>query len=338
MSHIVSVYARVVQRHCLELGISEEALFAGTGLTPEQLALQSLIPVAPFVGLLDRAQQLTGDRSLGLLLGRYNTPAALGQTGLAMTMAPGIREGLQAVEQFSRLQAAYIQVELVSGLELLSIRFHMLDPIGDAERLHLEATAMLIQSYVEMVSGERLEDAEFRMSFERPEYAHKYLDYLHSPVTHGWDSASVELPLHWLERRSPFYQAELWQQAQLQLGQQLREAGRREEASFTRHVRALLQSCEPPLPTLSALANRLHMSPRTLNRRLHAEQASFRDLRASENNRWACRYLESTDLSVDAIAVQLGYREASNFRRAFRYANDCTPSRYRSTSAVAKGR
>ena len=82
------------------------------------------------------------------------------------------------------------------------------------------------------------------------------------------------------------------------------------------------------------MAQRLHLSDRTLNRRLQDESASFRELRAQVTNRWARQYLDATDLSIDAIAAQLGYRDAANFRRAFRNANACSPSDYRQRAAI----
>ena len=74
------------------------------------------------------------------------------------------------------------------------------------------------------------------------------------------------------------------------------------------------------------------MSQRTLNRRLQSENTSFRQLKSQALARWAKQYLRETDRSVEAIAEELGYTDAANFRRAFRKAEGCSPIEYRQTA------
>ena len=174
MYEISPVYARVVYRHCREQGVSVAELLRDTNLRAGQLQEGGQIELSSFVRLLENAQRLSGERTLGLLIGRYNNSTALGYVGLAMTSAPTIREGLQTLEHFSRLQASYIQVELVSSLESLAIRLRFLVDVGDIERLHTEASVMLIQDYVEMLIGEKLTDAHYCMGFPEPEYVDAY--------------------------------------------------------------------------------------------------------------------------------------------------------------------
>jgi AraC-like DNA-binding protein len=94
-------------------------------------------------------------------------------------------------------------------------------------------------------------------------------------------------------------------------------------------VDSLLRSSEPPLPDLGAAAARLHMSERTLNRRLQREGTSFRQIRGAILGSWARQHLRETDHSVEAIAAELGYQDAANFRRAFRNSEGCSPGEYR---------
>lgn len=329
MYEISPIYARVVFRHCRSLGIPVGDLLQGTRLSPGQLQAGGQVELGSFVRLLENAQHLSGERTLGLLIGSYNNPSALGYTGLAMSSAPTIREGLQAVEQFSRLQASYIQVDLISTLDSMSMRLRFLADVGDIERLHTEAAVMLFQDYLEMVMGKELTDAHYRMGFPKPEYADAYSSCMHSKMSFGWPQTSVEIPLHWLDVQSPYFDAEVWRQSQFDLALRLKKLGQSEGASFSGHLRALLRSYEPPLPGLAAVATRLHISDRTLNRRLQKEGTNFRELRADILHDWSCRYLRDTQLSIDAISSQLGYLEPANFRRAFKARESCSPGVFR---------
>jgi len=157
---------------------------------------------------------------------------------------------------------------------------------------------------------------------------------LHSPVSFDQTYNSVELPVEWLDLPSPYYNAVMWHEATLKLAQRLRELEGKEESPYTQFVDALLRSSEPPLPGLSVAATRLHMSERTLNRRLQLEGTSFRQIKGAALGSWARQLLLETGHSVEAIAAQLGYQDAANFRRAFRNSEGCSPQEFRHSVAM----
>ena len=55
---------------------------------------------------------------------------ALGQIGAAAAVAPTVREGLQVLENYTRLHISYIRLELFSDLRGLSVRFRYLQDTG----------------------------------------------------------------------------------------------------------------------------------------------------------------------------------------------------------------
>jgi AraC-like DNA-binding protein len=126
----------------------------------------------------------------------------------------------------------------------------------------------------------------------------------------------------------------MWNEATLMLARSLRELEGEQERPYTQYVTALMRSCEPPLPDLSSVADRVHMSERTLNRRLQQEDTSFRQIKGAVLGSWARRHLRETNQSVEAIAAALGYQDTANFRRAFRNAQGCSPSEFRRQAIV----
>jgi AraC-like DNA-binding protein len=329
MYSISPVYARFVLRELIHRGLCEQTFFAGTPLNRHQLETGGNIAMADFVTLLDNARKLSGDEQLGLLIGRHSNVATLGPIGAAAATAPSVREGLQVLENFTRLHASYIRVELVSDLRAMSVRIRFLEDLGELERFHAEAGVMLVQHYVEMVTGRILDDAQYRMGFDAPAYVGAYGDCMHSAVSFGFETTSMELSHHWLDLPSPYFNAEIWAQAQSVLEHRITALGDEADNTYTQHVSALLRSYEPPLPDLAAVAARLHLSQRTLNRRLQREGSSFREIRATVLATWARQYLAQTDSSVEAIAMALGYQDVANFRRAFRAWQHCSPAQYR---------
>ncbi|MBB4013687.1 AraC family transcriptional regulator [Niveibacterium umoris] len=103
---------------------------------------------------------------------------------------------------------------------------------------------------------------------------------------------------------------------------------RRDREMVTR-VRDLLREALPELPTLETVAARLHLSPRTLARRLEAEASSFRAIREALRRDLALARLGQTDVPIATLAAELGYAEPSAFFRAFVGWTGQSPSAWR---------
>ena len=82
-------------------------------------------------------------------------------------------------------------------------------------------------------------------------------------------------------------------------------------------------------PTLAAIAKLLEMSDRSLRRQLRDQGISFRGLRDGLRMQIALKYLRTTGLAIEDIALALGFSDAANLRRAFRRWTNKSPSEIR---------
>ena len=82
--------------------------------------------------------------------------------------------------------------------------------------------------------------------------------------------------------------------------------------------------------SLEQVASQLHLTARTLRRRLRQEKTSFRELVDDLRMRLAIRYLRETDLTTQALAHSLGFSDDAAFRHAFRRWTNASPLEYRS--------
>ncbi len=90
------------------------------------------------------------------------------------------------------------------------------------------------------------------------------------------------------------------------------------QGSLSSRVVGVLQSMLPSgESSIDDAASRLCTSPRTLQRRLAGEGATFHKLLASPRLDLACRCLGGTTMSVLEAAFLLGYDEPNSFKRAF---------------------
>jgi AraC-like DNA-binding protein len=122
-------------------------------------------------------------------------------------------------------------------------------------------------------------------------------------------------------------------------------------AILRRYADRLLEQLPTALPTARAVqallrkrmdagdasfddvAAALHMSERTLRRRLTDEGVQLRTLIEETRIDQACRYLVSSNLSVSEIAYRVGFSHPPAFHRAFRRAQGESPLHYRRTRA-----
>ena len=96
---------------------------------------------------------------------------------------------------------------------------------------------------------------------------------------------------------------------------------------------ARIESALPHPPSVSALAAEFAMSQRTLSR--HVREASGRSTMAlvqSVRLNRARTLIESSRMTIERVAEQVGYEDATALRRMMRKAAGANPSRYRSSA------
>jgi len=329
MESISPVYARLILREFERREIDPAQLFAGTKLSRGELLRGGDIAMDDFLHMLRTGDRLLKEGQLGFMLGRQMPVLAMGPVGVAIASAPNLREGLQVLESFTRLHATYVDIGARSTLQGMTVTILYQHDTGYVEHFHTQTATLLLQQYIESLIGEPIRDALFRLAIPEPEDSSEYTNALHGQISFGAAANEVDIPHRWLDLPSPYFHAELWRQAQMTLSQGLRNLSETEYAPYMQHIDGLLRTSEPPLPDLRDVAFDLNVSQRTLNRRLQAENTSFRQLKSQALARWAKQYLRETEHSVEAIAGELGYKDTANFRRAFRKSVGCSPIEYR---------
>jgi AraC-like DNA-binding protein len=77
------------------------------------------------------------------------------------------------------------------------------------------------------------------------------------------------------------------------------------------------------------IARQLHISPRTLGRKLEHEGTNFKELLDDLRRRLALSYVGGHDLGLAEIAFLLGFSQSAAFHRAFKRWTGVTPLEYR---------
>src|SRR5206468_7403809 len=82
-------------------------------------------------------------------------------------------------------------------------------------------------------------------------------------------------------------------------------------------------------PAIEHVARELHVSKRTLQRRLTEEGITFQQLMEEARRELAQHYLLHSSLELNETAYLLGYEDANSFFRAFHEWEGTTPGQWR---------
>ena len=81
--------------------------------------------------------------------------------------------------------------------------------------------------------------------------------------------------------------------------------------------------------TEESIAKTLHMSTRTLQRKLKEEGTTYKQLLDNTRRELAAQYIKQSNISISEITYLLGFSEPSNFSRAYKRWMGQSPSEHR---------
>jgi AraC-like DNA-binding protein len=103
----------------------------------------------------------------------------------------------------------------------------------------------------------------------------------------------------------------------------------RRDREMVLRVRDCLRNALPEAKPLAEVASVLHLSPRTLHRRLEEEGSSFQAIKDALRRDLAINRLAKTKQPLSRIAADLGFADPSAFYRAFVSWTGMAPTHYR---------
>jgi AraC-like DNA-binding protein len=209
-------------------------------------------------------------------------------------------------------------------------------PLGDVQRPILEAVVLSIKNVLDEITMGACNVFEVAFPFDKPDYAALAADVFGCKVRYAQDWAGFRAPRDVLDLPLKLSNAAAFEEAARICQRELQRLTESETIA-TRVRRLLLEKQQGGFPTLAVTARLLHMTPRTLHRRLEDESTSFREQLESVRHTLAVEHVKSGRFGFDEIAYRLGYTDLANFRRAFKRWESVPPSEFRERHAKPRG-
>lgn len=288
--------------------------------------------------LLDWAIAFTGRVDLGLLAAEAVEPGHFELVELASRTQGTVGEGLATLAGLASLLHDGLSVKLVRGETTSRLRIELQEGL----RIHPAGYDFIVASL--LIAGRRQTGiADLKLSFIRLPYA--LPSQLASVAEHSLlrlVQCAIELDADVLEIGFPTAALEVpLMRANASMSQALQQAAREllPQAPAPSELAAVVQKlvreglASGAIDTAS-VARKLHMSERTLRRKLEADGASLRVLIDDARKELALKLLLSDARSTDEVAAQLGFTTAQALHRAFRRWTGDTVQAFRAQKAA----
>jgi len=313
----------------LEHGLSLDTCLRGCQLSPLQLAdpLQEIEPQQELRLIANLLEALPTVSDLGLQAGLRYQLTTYGIWGYALLSSHSFRQAAETGLRYLDLTFALTRIHLSedAGLAYLHFADSHLPAALQSFLVQRDAAAVLVIQR-ELTGGPvPLSQVQLRMpepADTRPfVQAFGLLPHFASEQNCiSFARALLDAPL---PRANPAMAELCEQQCQALL------ARRQVRSGLAGQVRDRLLQTPGVLTDMEQIARELHLSSRTLRRRLLDQGSSFRQLQEEVRQTLAEELLSGSNLSQAQIAERLGYSEVSNFLHAFRRWKGQTPQQYR---------
>lgn len=311
-----------------ERGIDAESILVGSGIVAHDLYdHERFITPEQELTVFRKAVALIPDPKLGLKVGKHYNISANGKVAIPAMFCRTFLEAIRMMYKYIELTLSYFQYELSIHGDLAYMKMKELIDLGEIRRFVCEREFMSIYLMSNSVLGIPLVLKEMRLAYPRPEYASFYKEVFDCPVFFDAEHHQIAFDSSYLHRPLPMANTlakDAYEKECRRVYSRLREQG----TTLDRIRQELLYEGEG-FPSLEQLARRLNVSPRTLRRHLTAEGTSYKNLIADIRKKKAIDLLNTTSLSIEKIAAELGYSDVPNFYHAFKSWTGTTPSSYR---------
>lgn len=268
---------------------------------------------------------------IGLRLGRQQTIGNFGLLGLAMMTARTFGDAVAVGLQYSPVSGSLMDLELDDSepgtLALVAKPRAPDDAILPflCEEL-FASTLMLCRGLL----GPSFRPLRLELAYPAPSYAREYEALFECEVRFGMPRNRELIDPAWLSRRLPAWNPVSAQQALALCRAQMPRGPASGEIVVA--VRQLLRARLHEGPALGDIAAELHLTERTLRRQLLAAGSGFRILHDEVRSERARELLRGSDLPIAQVGASVGFRDAREFRRAFKRWTGTTPSAMRAGS------
>ena len=330
MGRITSLFVHKVIRQ-VDPSIDRPGLLRSLGLDPDgPVDPKVMVSAEDYYAFLETLAHADPNAlDLPLRVGASMRLDEYGAMGLAWKSAANLRASWDRAERFAKVLTSVTTYE-VREVELGA--WLILHREGDRRlglRLSNEASIASLAAISQQVTDAHVRLLEINLEHPAPKQgAAAHERHFGCPVRFGAEHDALLVAWETLRFPNRLSDPGMSQFFEAHLAKELEAFD--DDNSLEHRVRIeVSQALSDGIPTVSTIAKRLGMSPRTLQRRLAKTGHSYQQLIDEARRQLAEKLLRRTEYSLQEVAFLTGFSEQSAFNRAFKRWAGQTPRSFR---------
>mgnify|MGYP006299598237 CR=1 FL=1 len=326
---LMAPYLAALVRALEDAGGDADAVLADTGLTLAELdQTDAELPLTTGVALLQRLHEAGLRPEQAIRAAPELDLRHQGFLGYAVLASSDLGEALQLAMRYLRTRTQLLTLDSFRDGDRGVIRFDEGVPLGALYPLVMDVLIVSLFRVGRQLFGERLPPG-IRVRLNYPERPHHAVlrEYIERDPEFDCAWCEVTFPAEWLAQPIGSADPNMARLAAEQCERALRDL--EESGGLLGRVRQLAVEHLHEPRSIDKVAAALHITPRTLRRRLSEVGTNYQTLVEQLRERRARELLAHSREPVDEIAARLGYGDPSNFGRAFRRWTGLSPTAWR---------
>ena len=277
-----------------------------------------------------KAEKLCGDEAFGLRSASVYLPSQLGALGYAWQASLTLRKAFLRLERFVRVvnDKAQVNVEDRDACMVVTLKVNL---DSKCEFARDDGALALITRMCRLVSGDHFRLQAVNFSHAEPRDIKPYFEFFGCQLNFDQADNQLLIPLSLADEMLAGASPELALLNDKVITRRLASIDRED---IVARVRATLMDLLPSGNISDdAVADALHMSVRTMHRKLTDENNNFRTLLVEMRRGLAEQYILDNSLTLTEISLLLGFSEPSSFSRAFKNWTGTAPSEARQANS-----
>lgn len=281
---------------------------------------------------------LAKDQGLGYEYGLKLRLTAHGPMGFALMSSPSLRNAIELTTQFFNMRLKDYQFDFFEENEKSIIEIKQTHPVVSQQaeqaeilrRFFYECLMIGVIQATQALTEHNFSGIELYVDWSKPSYHQNFLNKL-PPILFNqeknqicYPSSTIDLPIKMADQTAFLQALAQCKAEQIRFSEQIQNI-------ILRVKTELVLTPQEGYPTLETVADRLHMSSRTLRRHLKEIGVSYLSLLDEAKYKEAKNLLLSSNMEIQEIALYLGYVQPANFARAFKKWSNMTPIEFRKT-------
>jgi len=322
--------ASAIGTYAASRGIDAAPIARACGLDPDRFdTIGERVSLDRLCRFMEALAMISGDELFGLKSSKIFEKGASGPFGYALMSAPTMRDLLIFLGRNLHKAGETSMCTLEIGARHTHFEWAYSPLILHCDQF-VDMGVSQTLSHFRTVLGHDINRVQLELVRKKPANINLHKELLTRNVTFDAPINALILPTEFLARANPGADPRLFALMSQQMDAlKIRHAAGDDPATAIRLH--LVENLAGKVPTLTEEAERLGMSPRTLQRRLTETGTSMQSLLDECRRELAERLLLETSLSLSAITYKLGFSAPAAFTRSAVRWFDMTPSAYRKT-------